>query len=149
MPPVAQKRSSGNGPESARNAAIPPAPPAGKNLKQLKPASTPAWISLAVATPGSNGTGPSRPEFLAALRKRGIEHPLFVDCFAIPVGYLGEQEFAGRRIAMVLCNPAQGIRNDWVRRVDGLIVVLDMDSEEILEITDDSAVPVPQRKSVV
>jgi len=85
-----------------------------------------------------------RPEFLAALRKRGIEHPLFVDCFAIPVGYLGEQEFAGRRIAMVLCNPAQGIRNDWVRRVDGLIVVLDMDSEQILEITDDSAVPVPQ-----
>jgi len=84
-----------------------------------------------------------RPEFLEALRKRGIEHPMFVDCFAIPVGYLGEQEFAGRRIAMVLCNPVQGIRNDWVRRVEGLIVVLDIDKEQILEITDDSTVPVP------
>lgn len=85
-----------------------------------------------------------RPEFLEALRKRGIEHPLFVDCFVLPLGHLGEQQYANRRIAMVLCNSMAGIRNDWPRGIEGLVVALDLDSKEILEIADDSVVPVPR-----
>jgi primary-amine oxidase len=85
-----------------------------------------------------------RPEFLEALRKRGIEHPLFVDCTALPLRYLGEQEYVNRRIAMLLCRSAQGVRNDWPRGVEGVAVTVDMDSKEILEIVDESTVPVPR-----
>ncbi len=85
-----------------------------------------------------------RPEFLEALRKRGIEHPLFVDCSVTPLGHLGEQEYVNRRIAMVFCRSAQGVRNGWPRGVEGLVVTLDLDSEEILEIVDESTVPVPR-----
>ncbi len=85
-----------------------------------------------------------RPEFVDALRKRGIQNPLFVECFALPLGYLGKQEYMNRRIAMAHCGSAQGIRNAWPRGIEGVVVMLDMDSKEILEITDESAVPVPQ-----
>jgi primary-amine oxidase len=85
-----------------------------------------------------------RPEFLEALRKRGIQNPLFVDCFALPLGYLGEREYLNRRIAMLHCGSPQGIRNHWPRGIEGVVVMLDLDSKEILEITDESVVPVPQ-----
>jgi len=85
-----------------------------------------------------------RPEFLDALRKRGIEHPLFVDCIALPLGQLGEQEYANRRIARVICSSVQGVRNNWPRGVEGLTVRVDLDSKEILEIADESVVPVPR-----
>lgn len=85
-----------------------------------------------------------RPEFVEALRKRGVGHPLFVDCFVLPLGHLGEQQYANRRIAMVLCNSMAGIRNDWPRGVEGLVVTVDLDSKEILEIADESVVPVPR-----
>jgi primary-amine oxidase len=85
-----------------------------------------------------------RPEFLAALRERGIENPMFVDCFVAPLGYLGQQEYANRRIAMAHCGSAAGVRNNWPRGIEGLVVTLDMDSKEILEIVDESTVPVPR-----
>ncbi|MGH8865441.1 MAG: hypothetical protein ACREVZ_12470, partial [Burkholderiales bacterium] len=85
-----------------------------------------------------------RPEFLAALQKRGIRTALFLDCVVLPLGYLERKEYANRRTAMVLCNSIQGVRNVYTRAIDGLIVTVDMDSKEILEISDESAVPVPQ-----
>ncbi|MDH4260901.1 MAG: hypothetical protein OEW16_11465 [Gammaproteobacteria bacterium] len=85
-----------------------------------------------------------RPEFLSALRKRGIEHALFVDCGTGPLGHLDEQKYANRRIAMVFCTLKAGIRNDWPRGIEGLVVTVDLDSMEILEIADESAVPVPR-----
>ncbi len=85
-----------------------------------------------------------RPEFLAGLRKRGIEHALFLDCSALPLGGLGRSEYEGRRIAMVLCESAPGVRNTWTRGIEGLVVTVDLDSKEILEIADESVVPVPR-----
>jgi primary-amine oxidase len=84
----------------------------------------------------------ARPEFLEALRRRGIEDPFFIDCIALPPSNLGEPAYQGRRIGVLSCRPGNGGRNEWVRRVEGLIVVMDMDSKEILEIADDEVVPV-------
>jgi len=85
-----------------------------------------------------------RPEFLAALRKRGIEQPVFVECDALPLGYLERKEYANRRIGTLLCGTKQGVRNSYTRGIEGLFVTVDMDSKEILEIVDGAAVPIPK-----
>lgn len=85
-----------------------------------------------------------RPEFLEALRRRGIEHPLFVECSALPLGYLDRKEYANRRIGMLLCGTKVGVRNYYTRSIDGLVVTVDMDSKEILEIVDETVAPIPQ-----
>src|SRR5438094_845639 len=56
MPPVGQKRVSGNGPANARSALMPPDCSAGKNLTRLKPCSRASINSDAVAIPGANGS---------------------------------------------------------------------------------------------
>ena len=55
MPPVGQKSASLKGPPKALSASTPPTMVAGKSLKASSPYSKPLIISLAVATPGSNG----------------------------------------------------------------------------------------------
>src|SRR3984893_8426386 len=52
MPPVGQKRASGKGPANAFSIGMPPAAPAGKNLKHRYPAARPLISSDAVATAG-------------------------------------------------------------------------------------------------
>lgn len=85
-----------------------------------------------------------RPEFLAALKKRGVGHTLFVDCMSLPLGQLGQREYEDRRIAMVFCRSAEGVRNGWSRSIEGLVVTLDLDSKEILEIAEEMTAPVPR-----
>ena len=60
MPPVGTKRTSGNGPRSARRSATPPAASAGKSLSRSSPWSSAAITSVAVATPGITSTSSSR-----------------------------------------------------------------------------------------
>src|SRR3982074_2096989 len=61
MPPVGQKRASGKGPANAFSIGIPPAAPAGKNLKHRYPAARPLISSDAVATAGRYGMVASGP----------------------------------------------------------------------------------------
>src|SRR5690606_8617017 len=68
MPPVGQKRHSPNGAASAFNAGSPPAAMAGKNLKWVRPRSSPCMISPAVAIPGRKGT----PASMAAAPSRSV-----------------------------------------------------------------------------
>ena len=83
------------------------------------------------------------PRFSAALKRRGIEHPQFVTCLAVPPGNFGEPRYAGKRIGVLSCRQRSGYRNTWARRIEGLSVVVDMHAKEVLEFTDDETVPVP------
>ena len=82
------------------------------------------------------------PRFADALKKRGITNAQFVTCIAVPPGNFGEPKYAGKRIGVLSCRQRSGYRNTWARRVEGLVVVMDMHAKEILEFTDDEAVPV-------
>jgi primary-amine oxidase len=83
------------------------------------------------------------PRFAEALKRRGITNSQFVTCIAVPPGNFGEPKYAGKRIGVLSCRLRSGYRNTWARRIEGLSVVMDMHAKEILEFTDDEAVPVP------
>jgi primary-amine oxidase len=83
------------------------------------------------------------PRFAEALKRRGIANSQFVTCIAVPPGNFGEPKYAGKRIGVLSCRLRSGYRNTWARRIEGLIVVMDMHAKEILEFTDDEPVPVP------
>ncbi|MNT61514.1 hypothetical protein D3C72_1991660 [compost metagenome] len=54
MPPVGQNFSCASGPYSDFSIGTPPAASAGKNFRKVKPDSSAAMASLAVATPGNS-----------------------------------------------------------------------------------------------
>ena len=81
------------------------------------------------------------PRFAEALKKRGITSTQFVTCIAVPPGSFGEPKYAGKRIGVLSCRQRSGYRNTWARRIEGLVVVMDMHAKEILEFTDDEPVP--------
>ncbi|HEX2462982.1 MAG TPA: hypothetical protein VHR17_00075, partial [Thermoanaerobaculia bacterium] len=83
------------------------------------------------------------PEFIAAMKKRGIEDFTFIECGGGPPGYYGTREQKGRRIAHVACSDVRGVRNTWTRHVEGLTVVVDADTKEVLRVVDEGAVPMP------
>ncbi len=83
------------------------------------------------------------PRFAEALKRRGIANAQFVNCLAVPPGNFGEPKYAGKRIGVLSCRLRSGYRNTWARRLEGLIVVMDMHAKEILEFSDDETVPIP------
>jgi len=83
------------------------------------------------------------PEFIAAMRRRGITDFTFIDCGGAPPGRFGVPEYEGRRIAYVSCYDARGVRNTFTRTIEGLTVVFDMNSREVLRVIDEGVVPVP------
>lgn len=83
------------------------------------------------------------PDFIAAMKRRGIDDLTFVDCGAIPPGYFGTEEQQDRRVGKLDCRVASGVRNTWIRTIEGLVVVVDMQERKILRIVDDGVVPIP------
>ena len=83
------------------------------------------------------------PDFVAAMKKRGITDFTFLECGGGPPGYYGTAEQRGRRIAHVGCTDVRGVRNDWTRRIEGLTVVVDLGKKEVLRVVDEGVVPVP------
>ena len=83
------------------------------------------------------------PEFIAAMKKRGITDFTFIDCGGGPPGYFGTPEEEGRRLATVHCNDARRVRNRWPRQIEGLVVVVDVNEKKVLRVIDDGVVPVP------
>lgn len=81
--------------------------------------------------------------FVEAMRRRGIEDLTFIDCHALPPGYLGTEEQKGRRIAHVQCEDVRGVRNAWARQIEGLTVVVDMNQRKVVRVVDEGAVPIP------
>jgi primary-amine oxidase len=83
------------------------------------------------------------PDFVAALRKRGIEDPTHVDCVVLPPSYFGTDEQRGRRVGHAGCEYAPGVRNTWTRQIENLTVVVDLDANAVLRVVDEGVVPLP------
>ncbi len=80
------------------------------------------------------------PDFLAALEARGITDLTFIDCGAGPRGYFGTEQEQGRRIAHVSCGEPDGVKQ---HEIEGLVAVVDLESEEVLRIVDEGAGRIP------
>ena len=84
------------------------------------------------------------PDFIEAMKLRGIQDFTFIDCTAVPPGYFGTEEQQDRRIAYVDCVDVRGVRNIWTRRIEGLTVVVDLDEDEVLRVVDEGPVPMSE-----
>jgi primary-amine oxidase len=84
----------------------------------------------------------SHPDFIAAMKKRGVTDFTFLDCSAQPPGYFDTEEQRGRRIGHVQCSDARHVRNLYPRQFAGLTAVIDLGAKKILRIVDEGAVPV-------
>ena len=84
------------------------------------------------------------PDFIEAMRRRGITDLTFIDCGVGPPGYFGTEEQKGRRIGHLSCEQVGGVRNNWTRGIAGLNVVVDMHKEIVLRVVDEGIVPVPE-----
>ena len=84
----------------------------------------------------------AHPDFVAALKKRGIEDTVFLHCDTIPPGYFGTEEQRGRRVGHVRCKDVRGVRNTWSREIEGLTAVVDLDAKTVLRVVDEGATPV-------
>jgi primary-amine oxidase len=83
--------------------------------------------------------------WLAALRARGIDDPDQVQLDPWNGGHLGsEHDDRGHRTARVLCylRPTPD-HNPYARPIDGLLVVADFDTGEILEVIDRGTARIP------
>ncbi len=87
------------------------------------------------------------PDFIAALKKRGIEDLTFIDCGVGPPGYYGTDEQRGRRVGHATCHRAGNRRNQWTSRIEGVTVVLDMNEKKVLRVVDEGVVPIPDTRA--
>ena len=82
------------------------------------------------------------PDFVAAMKKRGITDFTFIECTALPPAYFGGDEERGRRVAHVQCKDVSGARNTWTREIGGLTAVVDVNAKQVIRIVDEGVVPV-------
>jgi primary-amine oxidase len=83
------------------------------------------------------------PAFIAAMKARGITDLTFIDCFSGPPGYFGTEEQKGRRVGHLQCTDVRNARNLWTRRIEGLTVVVDLETRKVIRVVDEGAVPLP------
>jgi primary-amine oxidase len=81
------------------------------------------------------------PDFIAAMKKRGITDFTFLECTAVPPGYFGGEEERGRRIAHVQCTDQSGVRNSWTREIPGLTAIVDLNAKQVLRVVDEGVTP--------
>ncbi len=78
---------------------------------------------------------------LEALEARGITDLTLVSCSTGSNAYMGEQDEDGRRIGRGGCRYADGTVNGLREAIEGLVVVVDMESREVLEVIDQGIKP--------
>jgi primary-amine oxidase len=80
--------------------------------------------------------------FNATIRRRGVRMS-DVACLPISLGWYGPTE-EGRRLIKVQCFSTQGTANFYMRPIEGLTVLVDMDTREVVEISDrGGGIPIP------
>ena len=86
------------------------------------------------------------PEYVAALAMRGVTDPAAVQIDPWPAGAFGYACEDGRRIARCLSflreHPED---NGYARPIEGLIVHFDLGRNEVVEVVDHGAVPLPRQ----
>eukprot|EP01018_Ginkgo_biloba_P032646 Gb_33616 [translate_table: standard] len=84
----------------------------------------------------------SYPPFIHSIKTRGLEIESVV-CSAFSVGWFGEKK-QGKRTIKVLCFYRNGTDNFYTRPIEGITVVVDLDTYEIIGYTDRARIPLPK-----
>jgi len=84
------------------------------------------------------------PQFLAAIGKRGITDPSLVMVDPWSAGNYGYEEEEGRRLVLARCFVRSGPSdNGYARPIEGVTVVVDLNSMEVVRVDDYGLVPLP------
>src|SRR6185295_5755306 len=86
------------------------------------------------------------PEFLAALKKRGVDdvNLVMVDPWSAGVYGVEREDEKSRRISRALCwVRSEPNENGYARPIDGIIAVVDLNKMEVLRIEDYGVIPLP------
>ncbi len=90
---------------------------------------------------------PEHPEWVAALKRRGIEDMAQVQIDPWPAGSFGLELEAGRRISRCIAflrdTPTD---NGYARPIEGLVAFFDMGAGEVIEVQDLGPVPLPPER---
>ncbi|UCC26655.1 MAG: hypothetical protein JSU98_06010 [Gemmatimonadales bacterium] len=81
------------------------------------------------------------PEVRTALEARGITDFGMVRCYVGSMAFLGQEEERGRRISRATCINRLGEVNGLGEPVEGLSIVVDLETKEILQVQDYGTVP--------
>ncbi|MEA2562224.1 MAG: primary-amine oxidase [Acidobacteriota bacterium] len=95
---------------------------------------------------GAIGLVAENPEFLAGLAARGLT-PDQVFCAPLSAGYFAIPEHEGRRLLRLSCFQFGESSNFLAQPIGGLHAVVDTNTGEVLEVTDEGARPMPQELS--
>uniref|UniRef100_A0AAU0ARA3 Amine oxidase n=1 Tax=Symphytum officinale TaxID=278672 RepID=A0AAU0ARA3_SYMOF len=82
------------------------------------------------------------PPFIAAMEKRGLKMEEIV-CESCTVGWFGEKE-TSNRIVKIVCYYMNGTVNIFMRPIEGIIVVVDLDQMKVTGLSDRAIIPVPK-----
>jgi primary-amine oxidase len=89
-------------------------------------------------------TATADPRMQDGLRKRGITDFEQLFCAPRTVGNFGAEAERTRRIVKVDCFDIRGVKSDvFANPIEGLFATIDLDRNEVLEVTDLGVVPVP------
>ncbi|XP_072989242.1 amine oxidase [copper-containing] alpha 2, peroxisomal-like [Typha latifolia] len=83
------------------------------------------------------------PPFLESIRKRGLDLAEVV-CSTFSVGWFGEAQRRRKRLLKILCFLAGETANYYVRPIEGVTIVVDLDEMEIVGYRDRAQIPVPK-----
>jgi primary-amine oxidase len=80
------------------------------------------------------------PRFQRAIERRGVKYPEFLECTVNPHATMGQSEYQGRRVGIVTCTHRADVRNSTPRAIEGLYILVDVNTGDILEFTDEETV---------
>lgn len=95
---------------------------------------------------GANTLVAEDPDFLAGLARRGLT-PEQVFCAPLSAGYFAIPEHEGRRLLRISCFDVREGSNILARPIGGLHAVVDTNTGEVLEVTDEGVRPTPPELS--
>lgn len=90
-------------------------------------------------------TAPLRSaEFNRTIRARGVDMS-DLTCLPVSSGWYGKiKEEENRRLIKIQCYSSQGTANFYMRPIEGLTALVDLDTKEVLSITDNGRnIPIP------
>jgi primary-amine oxidase len=84
------------------------------------------------------------PDFQAAMRRRGVTDFDTVQVDAWPAGHFGPEDETGQRLcrAVAFIRPRPG-DSEWAHPVDGVVVLVDLNTLEVQRVDDHGVVPIP------
>ncbi|GMI76358.1 Copper Amine Oxidase [Hibiscus trionum] len=107
------------------------APPTGYPTMTIEDMTSSTWAPL------------SDPKFNRTIIERGVNLDDLA-CLPISLGWFGKKE-ENRRLIKVQCYSMKDTANFYMRPIEGLTVLLDMDTKEVVEISDTGrSIPIPK-----